>query len=239
MEKRLKKKSKKVPKELEDIYSSITKITDKISQEHLNDEYAEFIQYAVAELCRKRPSPLLKGNLNIWACAIIHAIGVINFLDDSSQTPHMKASQLYEAFGVKPSTGQTKSKQIRTLLKMSQFDVNWTLHSRMERNPNAWLITLNGFIVDARTQPNEIQEIAYEKGLIPYMPKTCESNICFNLTFFAVQFARRKAQALSATLFRCIRVLKYTPNTQKRRWNKYVIFSDHACIFGSWQLPQK
>ncbi|MGB5158188.1 DUF6398 domain-containing protein [Desulfobacterium sp. N47] len=167
----MKKKSIKVPKEMEDIYLSITKITDEFSKEHLNDEYTEFIQYAVAELCRKRPSPLSKGNLNIWACAITHAIGVVNFLDDSSQTPHMKVSKLYETFGVKPSTGQTKSKQVRTLLEMSQFDVNWTLPSRMDRNPMVWMITVNGLIVDVRTQPREIQEIAYEKGLIPYLPK--------------------------------------------------------------------
>ncbi len=164
--------AKKVPKEMQDIYSSITRITDEFSQEYLNDEYADFIQYAVAELCRKRPSPLSKGKLNIWACAITHAIGCVNVLDDSSQIPHVKASKLYEAFGVKPSTGQTKAKQVRDLLKMSQFDVNWTLPSRMERNPKAWMITPNGLIVDVRTQPKEIQEIAYEKGLIPYLPKT-------------------------------------------------------------------
>jgi len=155
---------------MQDIFLSITKITDEFSEEHLNDEYTEFIQYAVAELCRKRPSPLLKGKLNIWACAITHAIGVVNFLDDSTQTPHVKASKLYEAFGVKPSTGQSKSKQVRKLLKMSQFDINWTLPSRMGRNPMAWMITLNGFVVDVRTQPKEIQEIAFEKGLIPYLP---------------------------------------------------------------------
>ena len=166
----MKKKSKKVPKELESIYFSITELTDKFSQEYLNEEYAEFIHYAVAELCRKRPSPLLKGNVNIWACAITHAIGMINFLDDSSGIPHVKTSILYDAFGVKPSTGQTKSKQVRTLLKMSQFDVNWTLPSSMDRNPNAWLISINGFIIDARTQPMEIQQLAFEKGLIPYLP---------------------------------------------------------------------
>ena len=95
-ENQLKKKSKKVPKEMQDIYLSITKITDEFSQQYLNDEYAEFIQYAVAELSRKRPSPLLKGKHNIWACAITHAIGVANFLDDSSQTPYVKASKLYD-----------------------------------------------------------------------------------------------------------------------------------------------
>jgi hypothetical protein len=166
----LKKKSKKVPKEMQDIYLSITKITDEFSQQYLNDEYAEFIQYAVAELSRKRPSPLLRGKHNIWACAITHAIGVANFLDDSSQTPHIKASKLYDTFGVKPSAGQTKSKQVRNILKMTQFDQNWTLPSRMERNPMVWMISLNGFIVDVRNQPKEIQEIAFEKGLIPYMP---------------------------------------------------------------------
>ncbi len=33
------------------------------------------------------------------------------------------------------------------------------------------MIQINGFIVDVRTQSKEIQEIAYEKGLIPYMPE--------------------------------------------------------------------
>ncbi len=30
-------------------------------------------------------------------------------------------------------------------------------------------ITLNGFIIDARTLSRELQEIAYRKGLIPYI----------------------------------------------------------------------
>ncbi|WP_286818653.1 DUF6398 domain-containing protein, partial [Desulfobacter sp. UBA2225] len=87
------------------------------------------------------------------------------------QTPHVETAKLYEAFGVKPSTGQAKSKQVRTLLKMTPFDVNWTLPSRMEDHPLAWMIQLNGFIVDVRTQSKEIQEIAYKKGLIPYIPE--------------------------------------------------------------------
>ena len=165
----MKKKSVKVPNGMQEMYSAITKITDDFSKKYLTTEYAELIQYATAALCRKRPSPLLRGKLNIWACAITHAIGAVNFLDDSSQIPHMKTSALYEAFGVKPSTGQTKSKQVRSLLKMSQFDANWTIPSKMEENPMAWMITVNGFCVDARTQPKEVQELAYAKGLIPFL----------------------------------------------------------------------
>jgi hypothetical protein len=34
----------------------------------------------------------------------------------------------------------------------------------------AWMITVNGLIVDARHLPREIQEVTYRKGLIPYVP---------------------------------------------------------------------
>lgn len=29
---------------------------------------------------------------------------------------------------------------------------------------------VNGFIIDIRTAPREVQELAYRKGLIPYIP---------------------------------------------------------------------
>jgi hypothetical protein len=40
----------------------------------------------------------------------------------------------------------------------------------MDDNTMAWLIMVDGLILDARSLPPEIQEIAYEKGLIPYIP---------------------------------------------------------------------
>jgi len=67
-------------------------------------------------------------------------------------------------------TGQGKSKIVRDLLKMSQLDPTWTLPSRLSENPMAWMITVNGLIVDARYMPREIQEVAFQKGYIPYLP---------------------------------------------------------------------
>ena len=34
----------------------------------------------------------------------------------------------------------------------------------------AWMISVNGFIVDARRLKREVQEEAFRKGLIPYVP---------------------------------------------------------------------
>jgi len=33
-----------------------------------------------------------------------------------------------------------------------------------------WMLSVNGLIVDVRSMPREVQEIAFEKGLIPYIP---------------------------------------------------------------------
>lgn len=46
----------------------------------------------------------------------------------------------------------------------------WCLPSTLEENPLAWLIEVNGLVVDARMMPKEIQEEAYLLGLIPYVP---------------------------------------------------------------------
>jgi len=53
---------------------------------------------------------------------------------------------------------------------MTQMDLNWYRPSKMDDNPMAWLVMVDGLIVDARRLPREIQEIAHEKGLIPYIP---------------------------------------------------------------------
>ena len=50
------------------------------------------------------------------------------------------------------------------------MDPAWTLRSQMDRNPMAWMLQVNGFMMDVRHAPREVQEIAFEKGLIPYIP---------------------------------------------------------------------
>ena len=164
------KKSENVPKAMQDKYREVVELTDSFSAEYLNDEYAQLIRYVVAALARKRPSPLAKGKANSWACGATHAIGMVNFLFDKSQTPNMSAADLYKIFGVGQSTGQGKSKTIRDYLNMYQSDPNWTLASNLASNPMAWMLSVNGLIIDIRTMPREAQEIALVKGLIPYIP---------------------------------------------------------------------
>ena len=163
-------KSENIPKIMQDKYLEIVNLTDTFCNKSLSEEYAQFTRYVIAALCRKRPSPLSKGKAKTWACGAIHAIGTVNFLFDKSQVIHIGASELYKRFDVAQSTGQSKSKTIRDLLKMHQMDPNWTLPSKLEDNPMIWMLSVNGIIMDIRDLPIEAQEQAFEQGLIPYIP---------------------------------------------------------------------
>ena len=50
------------------------------------------------------------------------------------------------------------------------MDPHWTLPSQMDDNPMAWTVSVNGFLMDARRLPRPLQEEAYRKGLISYLP---------------------------------------------------------------------
>ena len=166
----IKSKSENVPKNMQDKYDSIVELTNDFSRKFLNDEYAQLARQLTASLCRKRPSPLERGRINTWACGIIYALGFVNFLFDKSSEPYISSKDLCKEFGVSTSTGSAKSKEIRDMLKMYQLDPNWCLPSKMDNNIMAWMIEVNGFIVDARHLPRQLQEVAYNKGLIPYIP---------------------------------------------------------------------
>jgi hypothetical protein len=59
---------------------------------------------------------------------------------------------------------------IEEMLGTRPFDPQRTLPSLVERNPIVWTAEVNGLLVDLRDMPRDIQEIAFAKGLIPYIP---------------------------------------------------------------------
>jgi hypothetical protein len=162
--------SERVPAAMQPAYAAIVALTDAFCREHLNEEYATLCRELAAALARKRPSPLARGKAEIWACGVAYALGTVNFLFDKSQDPHMRADELCAAFGVNQSSGANKAKLIRDTFDMVRFDPAWCLPSLVDQNPLIWMLEVNGFIMDIRRLPREVQELAHRKGLIPYIP---------------------------------------------------------------------
>ena len=86
----------------------------------------------------------------------------MNFLFDE-QSPHLTAREVYAGFA-EASFG----------IGMGPFDSEWTLPSLIDANPAAWMVIVNGIVVDVRTMPRELQEAAYSQGLIPHLPKSTD-----------------------------------------------------------------
>jgi hypothetical protein len=88
-----------VPLALQPADEAIVSQIEAVCREHLNDEYAGLSRQWAAALAQKRPSPLARGKPEIWACAMVYALGTVNFLFDKSQSPHMGADELCALMG--------------------------------------------------------------------------------------------------------------------------------------------
>ncbi len=159
-----------VPKIMLPVYEKITGLTDNVCDKHLNSEYRDLARAMTAALCRKRSNPLRSGQPRTWACSIVCALGRVNFLGDKSFSPYMTTADLCAAFEAGQSTVHAKARVIEEMLGTRPLDPRWTLPSLVERNPLVWMAEVNGLLVDLRDMPRDVQEIAFAKGMIPYIP---------------------------------------------------------------------
>ena len=115
--------------------------------EKLDDEYLELSARLLNKLGRRRDVSFMTGRVEIWAAAIVHALGTINFLFDKSFEPYATVDDISLYFGAnKSSTGQ-KSKLIRDLLDLAYYDSEFSTKRISEDNPFDKLSMVNGFIV--------------------------------------------------------------------------------------------
>lgn len=163
-------RSEVVPRNVRVAYATIVALTDAFCRDHLDDEYGELARRMAAALCRKRISPVTSGQPRTWACAIICVLGRINFLSDRSVQPYMTMADVCIRFGVGRSTASAKARVISQLLKTHQPGSKWTPPRLWDANPLVWMAKIGGTVVDLRHMQRDIQEFAFRKGMIPYIP---------------------------------------------------------------------
>lgn len=163
-------KSLRIPEPLRRRVEQIFELTDPFCAEHLDAEYCDLVQKLIGKLARKRPSPLEHGEVRVWAGAGLYAVGSVNFLFDPKQQLHLTTDQLSTLTGVPKRTLAAKSKVICEVLDILPLEPEFCRRELLGSNPLLWLIKVDGFIVDARTMPPEVQEEARRRGLIPELP---------------------------------------------------------------------
>lgn len=167
-------KDLRLPKTMIPRYLEISEIITSFCSDMLDEEYKELCLYTLAKLCRKRPSPLESGRANTWACGIIYAIGSNNFLFDRSQKPYVPPAEIAAWFGLSKSTAGNKGAEVKNILNINYFSAEYCLKSKLADNSAIWFLSVNGWMTDIRQAPRELQEMAFAKGLIPYIPADME-----------------------------------------------------------------
>lgn len=70
--------------------------------------------------------------------------------------------------GIPKSTMASKARRIRDAFRLdAPMDPEFCRHELLADHPLAWLVEIDGLIVDARWLPAELQAEARRRGLIP------------------------------------------------------------------------
>ncbi|MHB1783897.1 MAG: DUF6398 domain-containing protein [Acidimicrobiales bacterium] len=168
--------SLRVPRALRGHVAEIAALIDAVCAEHLDDEYGALCLQLLAKLARKRPSPLVRGERRVWAAGALYTVGSINFLFDPSQKPHLRADELAALTGVAKSTMANKAALIRRTLRLGPLEPELCRRDLLARHPYAWLVEIDGLIVDVRALPQPLQDDARRRGLVPSWPGPASSD---------------------------------------------------------------
>ena len=134
-------------------------MTGTFCAQRLDNEHFQLCEKLIKKLGSKKEVPFQRGKLEIWAAAVVYAIGSINFLFDKSFEPYMSADQISEHFGTKNSTVSNKARLIKDMFDMSHFSPEFSTQKMTEDNPFNNMVMVDGFIVPLDTLHAELQEM--------------------------------------------------------------------------------
>ncbi|MGE0374573.1 MAG: plasmid pRiA4b ORF-3 family protein [Planctomycetaceae bacterium] len=156
-----------VPETLKPRFREIAAIADRFCEARLNGEYREVCRRILACFCQPG-TKIDRGKAASWAAGVVYEAGQVNFLTDPSFEPHCKSEEIAKGCGVSSATMQSKGRDIRDTLRLMRFDPEFTIPSRLESNPLAWMMELpNGMVVRLQDMPDELRHKLDEAGLLP------------------------------------------------------------------------
>lgn len=125
----------------------LIEMTSSFCDEKLDDDYKQLCIKLIEKMGRKHEVPFKRGKLEIWASAIIYALGQINFLFDKDFEPYLTHDEICDYFGTKKSTVSNKAYTIRNMFNLSPFDKEFSTRYIMDRTPSFSLDDDSGFII--------------------------------------------------------------------------------------------
>ena len=129
---------------------------------HLDDEYQKLCTELFNDLLEYDPEVFNRGKEEIWAAAIVWAIGSVNFLGDKDFEPHASLSDVCEYFNASTSTVGQKASKIRDWLDIDFFNEKFQRDdSKISDLLGNLAMTEEGFIVPVKPFKVENKEVEF------------------------------------------------------------------------------
>ena len=139
--------------------TAIQELIGTFCVQKLDADYNELCEKLILKMGRKRDVPFQRGKIEIWAAAVVYAIGSINFLFDKSFEPYMTAGEISDYFGTKSTTVSSKAKQIKDMFDLWYFNTEFSTQHMNSTSLFNDLVMMDGFIVPISSIPAELQAI--------------------------------------------------------------------------------
>jgi hypothetical protein len=149
---------------------TLIEMTAEFCDTYLDEDYKRLSEKLIRKMSRKRDVPFLYGRIEIWAAAIIYAMGTTNLLFDKHFEPYITPDTICTHFNTKSSTTYQKSKKIRDTFNIkhgdSEFSTQYIIenvipHLRLQKKLVISLRRLEKVLQgkDAQEITNEIETI--------------------------------------------------------------------------------
>jgi hypothetical protein len=148
--------------ELKQKEERLLEITRTFCAQKLDNDYLLLCEKLIRRLGQEKEVPFQRGKIEIWAAAVVHAIGSMNFLFDDSFEPHVTAGQICEYFQTKRSSVSNKARVINEMIGLYSFHPEFSTGSMEALNPFKNVVLVDGFIVHMDNLPEELQEMVKE-----------------------------------------------------------------------------
>ena len=103
-------------------FDKIVQLIGRFCDTFLDDEYKNLAYNLLRDVRKIRIGILSEGQLNIWAASVMYAVVKINYLNDKSFKPYIPFSLIFEFFGVRKTTIESKVHQLQKYLEFTPGD---------------------------------------------------------------------------------------------------------------------
>ena len=126
----------------------IKNLIQAFGEQHLNEELTGYALNLCERLGRMKRIDITRGQKEVWAAAIIHAIARINFLYDKANALYMKMETVCDFFAAKKTTVGNKASEIMRICRLGYGSPGYCSLDLVERF--TFVQTPEGFVIPLR-----------------------------------------------------------------------------------------